>query len=241
MVIIMLTLDEIAKIGALYNELHAQNMNIKRARKLISALFTNTIKCYQNTSNQKSANEQLEKTANPFIQDALEKYFEPSLGSNIPRRVMLDFIRDKYSRAQLFTDRELVREIRSYGVAYRKVRNGNVFSGIRIIADTDCLQREDSKKACVYVANFSDERCKVGITTREFQKRAMELERFCGQEITDYCCTEYLDWRIAREIELKCLKNFVQYNLGNEFLSAKYSTVQKFLIDNADVVQFGHA
>ena len=73
---------------------------------------------------------------NDWLADFFEDYCELGTGE-LPRRKLLDFVREKCPRARGFNDRELVKMIERRGVGYKRHKNGFVFINIRLRADND--------------------------------------------------------------------------------------------------------
>lgn len=73
--------------------------------------------------------------ADDWLADFFEDYCELGTGE-LPRRKLLDFVREKCPRAHGFNDRELTKMIERRGVGYRK-KGTYIFSGIRLRIDND--------------------------------------------------------------------------------------------------------
>ena len=72
---------------------------------------------------------------NDWVADFLDEFCELGTGE-LPRRKLLDFIREKCIQAHRFNDREICKMIERRGVGYRK-KGAFVFTGIRFCSDTD--------------------------------------------------------------------------------------------------------
>ena len=78
--------------------------------------------------------------ANNFISDFLEEFCDVGEGKGeIPRRVLLDKLFEKYYQARRFTDRDLCKMIERRGIKYVRGKHGFIFKGIRLLTDDDIV------------------------------------------------------------------------------------------------------
>lgn len=76
--------------------------------------------------------------ANDFIRDFLEEFCDVGFGKGeVPRKVLLDKLREKYPQAHKFNDRDLCKMIERRGIEYKRGMHGFVFKGIRLLTDDD--------------------------------------------------------------------------------------------------------
>lgn len=73
-----------------------------------------------------------EISSNNFIKDFFDEFTTKNPNAEIPRRVMLDKIREKCSAAHRFTDRELTKLIENFGVESKVKRLCKVFKGYQL-------------------------------------------------------------------------------------------------------------
>lgn len=78
--------------------------------------------------------------ANNFISDFLEEFCDVGEGKGeVPRRVLLDKLFEKYYQARRFTDRDLCKMIERRGIKYVRGKHGFIFKGIRLLTDDDIV------------------------------------------------------------------------------------------------------
>ena len=76
--------------------------------------------------------------ANDFVADFLEEFYVVGEGKGeMPRRVLIDKLREKCIQAHRFSDRDLCKMIEKRGVRYVRGKNGFIFKGIRPFTKED--------------------------------------------------------------------------------------------------------
>ncbi|MBR0060564.1 MAG: toprim domain-containing protein, partial [Selenomonadaceae bacterium] len=76
--------------------------------------------------------------ANDFISDFLYEFCDVGFGKGeVPRKVLLDKLREKYPQAHKFNDRDLCKMIERRGIEYKRGMHGFIFKGIRLLTDDD--------------------------------------------------------------------------------------------------------
>ena len=79
---------------------------------------------------------------NDFVKDFLDEYTETNSNGKIPRKVLIQQLRDKCRDAARFSDRQLTDMVKKRGIAYIKTEHGAVFSGIKLVTEIATFEEE---------------------------------------------------------------------------------------------------
>lgn len=84
-------------------------------------------------------------------------------------------------------------------------------------------QFKEADKKCVYILKIHDHKIKIGVT-KNFTQRRHTVSTSSGENICDWCHTDYLPKRAAFEIENACHAAFKHQRIKGEFFDVDFKT-----------------
>ena len=106
---------------------------------------------------------------------------------------------------------------------------------ILLLWGTSFKENKSKSDKCVYIFQLRNGIVKIGVTSN-FKQRKSTTENNSGFKIENYCHTELMKNKDAREIELKCHTAFKNHRQQGEFFNVDFGEACLELKKYADIV-----